>query len=135
LLKMPKSDGAIAMPHGAFRLPPTATSRLTSVPAVSNTSTAPKPAPVTSSSASGVLPGVAHVELVADRLDAERRVARGQVGIGERACRQRDLVEAGVEDVDDAVVEVGRVEEVGAALRRAREDPCRSRRRPSGRPR
>ena len=52
---------------------------------------------------------------VADRLDAEGRVAGGQVRIGERA-RARHLGEAGVEDIDDAVVEVGRVQKVGATL-------------------
>ena len=51
LLNVPKSAGAIAIPQGALSLPPGGISRFTRLPAVSKTSTAPTPAPATSSSA------------------------------------------------------------------------------------
>ena len=43
-LKAPKSDGASANPHGAFRTPLLAT-RVSRFPLVSNASTKPNPAP------------------------------------------------------------------------------------------
>jgi len=67
----------------------------------------------------GVLHRVAHVDAAADRLDAERRVACRQVGVGERAGH-RDRREVRVVDVDHAIVEVGGVQARRRALRRDR---------------
>ena len=60
-----------------------------------------------------LLDGVGHVELVAQVLDVERRVALGDLAVEERAGPV-DLVELGVEDVDRGGVEVRRVEPVAA---------------------
>ena len=62
--------------------------------------------------------GVSDVELAADRRDAERGITLRDVRIGKRfetALPESDLVELAVDHVDLAVVEIGRVQEVGAA--------------------
>src|SRR5207248_10033960 len=64
----------------------------------------------------GVLFRVRDEDRAAEVLDPKGRVAGGDVRVGERA-RRAHLMEAPVEDVDAAVVEVGRVEEVAARSR------------------
>src|SRR5262245_34204004 len=61
-----------------------------------------------------VLLGVSDVQLAAQILNVERRIAAGDVAVGESAV-QRGPLELTVDDVDLAVVEVGGVQEMRRA--------------------
>ena len=106
-LKRPKLSGATARPQGAFSWPCCAT-RSSEVPlrveCVDETAALPGDLVL------GVLVllGVCDEHPVADRLDLERCVAGRQARVDEPAVGHES--EVTVEDVDPAVVEVGRVE-------------------------
>src|SRR5471032_1957 len=63
--------------------------------------------------ARGVLLGIADKDAAADRLDTIRRVT-GRYGRVLEGCRQGDRLEVCVEHVDMVILEIGRVNQVGA---------------------
>ena len=124
---MPKSDGATATPHGASSLPPAATrcsdQDAARVVQVHDTEAGARRLVV---GVRGVVLRVGHDDSRragdVDRLNAERRIAGRQGRVGEPERRRVRLFRIRrVKHVDLAVVEVGGVEEIGAAVVRDRE--------------
>ena len=116
LLKVPKLAGAIVMPQGALSLPPGGDQSLDQIARGVediDRADARRRRPRRARCASCI--AKADEDLVADRLDAERRVA-GRQCRSVNAPGADDRREVRVEDVDDAVVEVGRVEQRRAGL-------------------
>ncbi len=118
-LSVPKLAGATAMPQGALSAPPTGTRCLSNVPLTSKVLTRPRPAPGIFVTGGRVLLGIGHHQHGAacdlHGLDVEGRVAGRQRRIRESAAG-RHLGEGRVEYLDLVVVEIRRVEKVGAAI-------------------